>query len=210
MGTGGARGGVGDEFTVLEIPKRPRLFGPTPPATDGCHLVEGGPIRNASSAACTMTRATPAPSGWLRVPPNCCPCLTSTLSSRCRKNSPGSCFRTSAYSTICSSVPTLPHCSKWHAIQSIWAPTSDCSAFWYTWGQNLQHHPHVHCVVPPGGLAHATPRCACSASPTNRGASPSRHRNTPARHRSRNTRLSLARFVGRNTLPSPPAGIEIP
>jgi hypothetical protein len=23
----------------------------------------------------------------------------------------------------------------------------------HTWGQNLQHHPHVHCVVPAGGLA---------------------------------------------------------
>jgi hypothetical protein len=23
----------------------------------------------------------------------------------------------------------------------------------HTWGQNLQHHPHVHCVMPAGGLA---------------------------------------------------------
>ena len=23
----------------------------------------------------------------------------------------------------------------------------------HTWGQNLEHHPHVHCVVPGGGLA---------------------------------------------------------
>jgi hypothetical protein len=23
----------------------------------------------------------------------------------------------------------------------------------HTWGQNLQHHPHVHCIVPGGGLA---------------------------------------------------------
>ena len=23
----------------------------------------------------------------------------------------------------------------------------------HTWGQNLQHHPHIHCVVPAGGLA---------------------------------------------------------
>ena len=35
----------------------------------------------------------------------------------------------------------------------------------HTWGQRLQHHPHVHCVVPAGGLApdgtrwiHARPR----------------------------------------------------
>jgi hypothetical protein len=23
----------------------------------------------------------------------------------------------------------------------------------HTWGQNLQHHPHIHCVIPAGGLA---------------------------------------------------------
>src|SRR5713226_7425036 len=23
----------------------------------------------------------------------------------------------------------------------------------HTWGQNLHHHPHVHCVVPGGGLS---------------------------------------------------------
>ena len=28
----------------------------------------------------------------------------------------------------------------------------------HTWGQNLQHHPHVHCVVPGGGLAPDGPR----------------------------------------------------
>jgi hypothetical protein len=23
----------------------------------------------------------------------------------------------------------------------------------HTWGQNLRHHPHVHCVIPAGGLS---------------------------------------------------------
>ncbi len=27
-----------------------------------------------------------------------------------------------------------------------------CSVL-HTWGQNLQHHPHVHCIIPAGGLA---------------------------------------------------------
>ncbi|MFN7952078.1 MAG: transposase [bacterium] len=26
----------------------------------------------------------------------------------------------------------------------------------HTWGQTLRHHPHVHCVVPGGGLAPIT------------------------------------------------------
>ena len=28
----------------------------------------------------------------------------------------------------------------------------------HTWGQNLQHHPHIHCVIPAGGLAPDGPR----------------------------------------------------
>ncbi len=28
----------------------------------------------------------------------------------------------------------------------------------HTWGQNLQHHPHVHCVIPAGGIASAHSR----------------------------------------------------
>ncbi len=27
------------------------------------------------------------------------------------------------------------------------------TAVLHTWGQNLQHHPHVHCIVPAGGLS---------------------------------------------------------
>ena len=27
------------------------------------------------------------------------------------------------------------------------------TAILHTWGQNLEHHPHVHCVVPGGGLS---------------------------------------------------------
>lgn len=34
----------------------------------------------------------------------------------------------------------------------------------HTWGQNLQHHPHVHCVVPGGGLA-PDGSCWVAASP---------------------------------------------
>jgi hypothetical protein len=29
-----------------------------------------------------------------------------------------------------------------------------CLTVLHTWGQNLMHHPHVHCVVPAGGLSH--------------------------------------------------------
>lgn len=28
-----------------------------------------------------------------------------------------------------------------------------CLSVLHTWGQNLQHHPHIHCVIPSGGLS---------------------------------------------------------
>ena len=31
------------------------------------------------------------------------------------------------------------------------------TAVLHTWGQNLDHHPHVHCIVPGGGIAPACP-----------------------------------------------------
>ncbi|MBB5319382.1 transposase [Tunturiibacter empetritectus] len=34
----------------------------------------------------------------------------------------------------------------------------------HTWGQNLQHHPHVHCVVPAGGLSLDGSRWVAAAS----------------------------------------------
>ncbi len=34
----------------------------------------------------------------------------------------------------------------------------------HTWGQQLEHHPHVHCVVPGGGLAVATPATGTTAT----------------------------------------------
>jgi hypothetical protein len=38
-------------------------------------------------------------------------------------------------------------------------------AMLHTWGQNLHHHPHIHCVVPGGGLSPEGPRwVACRPS----------------------------------------------
>ena len=34
----------------------------------------------------------------------------------------------------------------------------------HTWGQKLEHHPHVHCVVPGGGLAVPTPAPGATAT----------------------------------------------
>jgi len=39
------------------------------------------------------------------------------------------------------------------AIRSTWEPELVSLRFCIYLGQNLQHHPHLHCVVPGGGLA---------------------------------------------------------
>lgn len=37
--------------------------------------------------------------------------------------------------------------------RGIWAPRIGFFAVLHTWGQTLVHHPHLHCVVPGGGLS---------------------------------------------------------
>ena len=59
----------------------------------------------------------------------------------------------SARSTaFCSCGPPRP-CSSWPPIPELLGARTGVLAVLHTWGQNLQHHPHVHCVVPGGGLA---------------------------------------------------------
>jgi len=62
----------------------------------------------------------------------------------------------------------------------------------HTWSQNLQHHPHLHCLVPAGGMALITPAgsqpdaevssslCASSAACSAASCSPSSSRATGA------------------------------
>jgi hypothetical protein len=49
----------------------------------------------------------------------------------------------------------------------------------HTWGQNLQHHPHVHCLVPGGGLA-----VRFTALVRQRGSRPERAKQLPMMRRS--------------------------
>jgi hypothetical protein len=56
-------------------------------------------------------------------------------------------------SMICSSPLAPQPCLSWHAIRSTLVPRSASLGVLHTWGQNLQHHPHVHYIVPAGGLS---------------------------------------------------------
>src|ERR1700752_4296254 len=45
---------------------------------------------------------------------------------------------------LCAPSPLIP---------STWVLRSAFYAILHTWGQNLLHHPHLHCVVPGGGIS---------------------------------------------------------
>src|SRR6266850_7408116 len=63
------------------------------------------------------------------------------------------CCRTRRSFTACCSAPVPKPFSKWHAIRNISAQRLVSSACYHTWSQKLNIHPHVHCVVPAGGLS---------------------------------------------------------
>jgi hypothetical protein len=52
-------------------------------------------------------------------------------------------------------MPAPRPCARSPRIPNTWAPSAEIGflTILHTWGQNLLHHPHVHCVVPGGGIA---------------------------------------------------------
>ena len=83
--------------------------------------------------------------------PSCCRCRTSTSSSHCRHRSARSRSRTRPSSTRSCSARRPRHSPPSPPIPGISAPKLGMTMVLHTWGQTLQHHPHVHCVVPGGG-----------------------------------------------------------
>src|SRR5207244_9879094 len=67
--------------------------------------------------------------------------------------SPPSPTRTRRRSTICSSTPAPRPCAPSAADPQHLGAEIGFITILHTWGQNLLHHPHVHCIVPGGGLA---------------------------------------------------------
>ncbi len=60
--------------------------------------------------------------------------------------------RTSVSCTTSSSAPPRPRCSQVAANPTRLGAAIGGLMVLHTWGQRLQHHPHIHCVVPAGGL----------------------------------------------------------
>ena len=97
-------------------------------------------------------RATPAPDGSPSAGLSCCPSLTSTSSSRCRT------ILRSALQNKRLLYDLLFRASAATLLELARDPKllgADIGflGVLHTWGQNLHHHPHIHYVVPAGGLA---------------------------------------------------------
>jgi hypothetical protein len=95
----------------------------------------------------------PGISGSPRGPRNCSPCRIVTSSLPSLNSSRHWLCKTSESATACCSGRCRIRCSKSPPIPGIWERRSAFLAVLHTWSQNLLHHPHVHCVVPAGGLS---------------------------------------------------------
>ena len=91
---------------------------------------------------------------WLRrAPQSCCRFPIFTSSSLCRTNSPLSYSATRECSTICSTQPSAAAMLKMARDPRHLGADIGFLGVLHTWGQTIEHHPHVHYIVPAGGLS---------------------------------------------------------
>src|ERR1017187_4936383 len=111
------------------------------------------PSRSTPAATGTVRSARPtrATSGWPNAAKNCCqsvhvvftlPHELSWLALQNKKVVYDLLFRTSA-ATLLEVAADPKHLGAEIGFPSVL----------HTWGQNLLHHPHIHCVIPAGGLS---------------------------------------------------------
>jgi Putative transposase len=91
--------------------------------------------------------------GSRRASRNCFKPVTSTSSSRCLTSCTHSLSKTRPNFTTCCSARSLKRSAKLHAIPSISGRRLVSSAFSIPGGQNVLFHPHIHCVIPGGGIS---------------------------------------------------------
>ena len=111
------------------------------------------PITRAAIAIARSARPTPATGGLPRAARNCCRLSMRTWSSRCR-----TCLRRWRITTRSCSMDLLFRASAQTLLEVAAHPKwlgaeLGFLSVLHTWGQTLEHHPHVHCVIPAGGLA---------------------------------------------------------
>ena len=84
---------------------------------------------------------------------NYCPPLTFTWSSLFPTNSTSWRKTTPGSFTISCSPPAPPPCWKSRADPQHLGAEIGILSILHTWGQNLLAHPHIHCVIPAGGIS---------------------------------------------------------
>src|SRR5438874_3434184 len=84
--------------------------------------------------------------------PICCRSAISTSSSRCPSGSPRSPTRTRQWSTTCCSARRPKRCSRSPPIRSTSALASAPPPCSTAGARQMTHHPHVHMIVPGGGI----------------------------------------------------------
>ena len=108
----------------------------------------GKPTTPAATAIVPSARGWPAPSGWPSGRPSCCRSHTSTWSSPCRPRVAEIAFQNKAvvYAILFKAATDALRVAA--ANPKHLGAEIGVVAVLHTWGQNLHHHPHVHCVVP--------------------------------------------------------------
>jgi hypothetical protein len=113
----------------------------------------GSPTIPTAIATARSARRPRRGNGSKTARPSCCRFPTTTSSSRCRRRSAGSRSRTGAagydllFRSAAETLATIAADPK-HLGARI-----GLTAVLHTWGSALTHHPHVHVIVPGGGLS---------------------------------------------------------
>ena len=102
---------------------------------------------------CPKCQGPAARTGWRLAPKICCPWNTSTSSSRCRQRSPGSHIGTRRRSMACCSRHLRETVATIAADPKRLGARVGMTSVLHTWGSALTHHPHIHMIVPGGGLS---------------------------------------------------------
>ena len=127
--------------------------------------ISRSPTIPAATATAPPARPRPRHGGWRPAPRNCFLMpyfhLVFTLPDALDPNRTG---QSRGSSTTCSCGPPPRPCSRWPPIPKLLGAQTGVLAVLHTWGQNLQFHPHVHCVVPGGGLSPDGTRWVASPS----------------------------------------------
>src|SRR5262249_61543008 len=141
-------------------------------------------VRSTAVAIATAlsARALRRASGSPSARQNCCRCRTFTWFTRCRRQSPTSPTRTRRSSmiyTLPAPIADIAYQNKaviYDLLFKLSAETTltiaadpkrlgakiGITSVLHTWGSAMTHHPHVHMIVPGGGLSPAGSRCmAC-------------------------------------------------